>query len=485
MTQHPPGWFPDPHGADGVRWWDGTRWTEHFAPRTGAQEPAPPAPQPAPVPAQPPSVAPPPPAQGRSTSVPVAPTKVPVFGARNVARQQGEELEFLRSELARLGALDVVDIQRHRDALQREVIALHVEVESVRAEIAALRLQVVATQEEQILQEAGIYNYRHPLDDSVAYKAAIDSLRGQIKAANKADGGAIEATNAWTVNGSLAEGRRMVRDFSKLMLRAYNAEADNLVRGMKPYRLDAAKDRLEKVAFAIEKLGKTMSIRVAPSYHYLRTKELELTADYQEMLAQEKEREREERERLREERKAQQEMERERQRLEKEQAHYANALAALEAKGDTEAVERMRSQLTEIQKAIKDVDYRAANARAGYVYVISNLGSLGEGMIKVGMTRRLEPMDRVRELGDASVPFGYDVHALFFAEDAVTMEAEMHRRLAAKRVNRVNLRREFFYATPADARDLLAELAGDLLTFNEVPEALEYRQSQASAVAAE
>jgi hypothetical protein len=109
----------------------------------------------------------------------------------------------------------------------------------------------------------------------------------------------------------------MVRDFSKLMLRAYNAEADNLVRGLKPYKLASAVDRLEKVAFTIERLGKTMSIKVSPEYHRLRVRELELTADYQEMLAREKEKEREERERLREERKVQQEIQRERDRLER------------------------------------------------------------------------------------------------------------------------------------------------------------------------
>ncbi len=137
----------------------------------------------------------------------------------------------------------------------------------------------------------------------------------------------------------------------------------------------------------------------------------------------------------------------------------------------------MRAQLEDIDKAIEDVDYRAANIRAGYVYVISNVGALGERMIKVGMTRRLDPMDRVRELSDASVPFNFDVHALFFSDDAYGIEAEMHRRLADRRVNRVNLRREFFYATPAEARDLLKELTGELLQFDEAPEALEYHQS--------
>jgi hypothetical protein len=99
-------------------------------------------------------------------------------------------------------------------------------------------------------------------------------------------------------------------------------------------------------------------------------------------------------------------------------------------------------------------------------------------MVKVGMTRRLDPLDRVRELGDASVPFRFDVHALFFSDDAVGIEAQMHERLADKRVNRVNLRREFFFATPMEAKEHLLALTGNLLEFTELPEALEYHQSR-------
>jgi hypothetical protein len=298
-----------------------------------------------------------------------------------------------------------------------------------------------------------------------------------MKAMARKDGGAIHATTNWQVNGSAAQGRRMVSDFSKLMLRAYNAEADNLSRGMKPYKLAPAIDRLEKVAVTIERLGKTMAIRVSPEYHRLRIKELELAADYQEMLAHEKDQEREKREQLREERRLEQEIRRERERLQKEQQHYTNALAALEAEGDLEGAARMREQLGDIAKAIEDVDYRAANVRAGYVYVISN----GERMIKVGMTRRLEPMERVKELSDASVPFNFDVHAVFFSNDAVDIEHQMHAKLADRRVNRVNQRREFFYATPREARDLLRELTGELLQLEELPEAVEFHQSQSTS----
>ena len=123
-------------------------------------------------------------------------------------------------------------------------------------------------------------------------------------------------------------------------------------------------------------------------------------------------------------------------------------------------------------------DYRIANIRAGYVYVISNIGAFGPGVVKVGLTRRLEPRDRVRELGDASVPFPYDVHALFFSQDAVTLENELHHALEDRRVNYVNSRREFFFAAPVYVRELLQEKVGGLLEFTEEPEALEYFQSR-------
>lgn len=436
--------------------------------------------------------------------------RIPIFGARARAKELGNEVEQLRAEMARLGTLDVADLERRRNELRREVqeqesalaqaqrehqaqlerqsreaaerqreavLRVEAELRDLTRRLTDLRQDVVVTEEAAILQEIGIYQYRHPLSDAAAYQAALARLQDQIKVMAKKDGGAIEAATGWTVNGSAAQGRTMINNYSKLMLRTYNAEADNLVRGLKPYKLDSGIDRLNKVAATIERLGKTMSIRISRPYHQLRVQELELTADYLEKVAVEKEREREEKERLREERKVQLEIERERQRLEKERQHYANALKALLDAGDEEAAKRLRDQLDEVERAISDVDYRAANVRAGYVYVISNVGAFGPGMIKVGMTRRLDPMDRVRELSDASVPFNFDVHALFFSANAAEIEAKMHARLADRRVNRVNMRREFFRATPAEAREHLLELTGDLLQFEELPEALEYHQS--------
>lgn len=146
---------------------------------------------------------------------------------------------------------------------------------------------------------------------------------------------------------------------------------------------------------------------------------------------------------------------------------------------DQEAITQLQDGLDEAQSALDGVVARMANARAGHVYVISNCGSFGESMVKIGMTRRLDLLDRVRELGDASVPFRYDVHALVFSEDAVQLETALHQRFAAHRVNLVNNHREFFHVRPTDVREALTKFVGNVLVqFNDDAEALEWPQSQ-------
>ncbi len=336
---------------------------------------------------------------------------------------------------------------------------------------------VVDLDDERVLQEVGIYRYHHPLENAAEYKALLAALNEQITEMVK-QGDAVLASDMFTFNNSLGKGRKMTSEFSKLMLRAYNAEADNCVRALRAGNVITAKKRLDASVTAIAKLGSMMEMRVNPVYHQLRFQELELTADYLMKVQEEKEAAREERERLREERKAEQELAAERERLAKERSHYVNALEALKSSGDEAAIAELAEKLQDIDHAIEQNDFRAANIRAGYVYIISNTGALGPNMVKIGMTRRLEPMDRVRELGDASVPFPFDVHALFFSEDAVTLEAELHQAFATHRVNRVNERREFFFATPAEVRTVLAEKVGNLLEFVDEPEATQYLQSK-------
>ena len=362
------------------------------------------------------------------------------------------------------------------EALAQEVRLLRAEVELLR-ERASQSGDLVELDDERVLQEVGIYNYHHPLEDAAQCRSRLAAINQRIKDTVKA-GDAILASDMFTYNNSLAKGRKMTADLSKLMLRAYNAEADNCVRALRAGNIVTAKKRLDRAVQAIAKLGAMMEMRVNPRYHELRFEELELTSDYLMRKQEEKEAAREERARLREERQAEQELAAERDRLDKERSHYLSALESLRLNDDAEAVAEMERRLQDVDTAIAQNDYRVANIRAGYVYVISNPGSFGKRMVKIGMTRRLEPMDRVRELGDASVPFPFDVHALFFADDAVAVEQELHDAFAEARVNRVNTRREFFFATPIEVRAVLAGKLGALLEFTEQPEATQYLQSR-------
>jgi len=519
-----PGWYPDSHDFSLVRWWDGARWTDFT-------EPARPA-----VPIFPGVAANNSDARSSGTAGEWAPpvlgtvpeqVKVPgrkrdlqaeVERLRRVVeslgvrqrdelraelRWLGEELPRLRHEHAQLLAAlsplraeaaalasqqaqdmslraEVQRLQKERDMLavvSGEIDRRTLALAQLRAEYVELAEKVIETREIAILQEAGVYQYRHPLQDAVAYKARLTGLQALIKDAVKA-GSAVRGATNWTVNGSTREGSKMVREFSKLMLRAYNNEADNAVRSMKPYTLESSVARLEKARQTISRLGGTMNIQITDSYHAMRVQELELTADYLAKTAEEKERAREERARLREEEIARREFEREQERLRKEYAHYESTAATLRAQGDLDGADRADARLAEIQNAIDGINRRAANIRTGHVYVISNVGAFGTDMVKIGMTRRLEPMDRIRELGDASVPFHYDVHAMIFSDDAVTLETRLHHDLADRRVNRVNLRREFFRATPAEVRDLLDRHQTSIIRWADVPEALEWRQSE-------
>lgn len=359
----------------------------------------------------------------------------------------------------------------HDADLAHENRLLREQYEEALAEIDQLKRDAEA------LRDVGIYRYRHPLEDAVAYQDALTAIRDQVKSFI-AEGRAIEASTRFTFDNSLAKGRKMTGDLAKLMLRAYNAEAENCVRYVKAGNLKAAEKRLTSAATSIARYASMMEMHINPNYHALRLRELELTADYQMKVQEEREAAREERARLREEQQAERELQAERARLEKERSHYTAVLNALNEPGREQEREELAAKLAEIDHSIAENDYRIANIRAGYVYVISNLGSFGPGIVKIGMTRRLDPLDRVRELGDASVPFGFDVHALFFADDAVGVEAHLHHHFAHQRVNRVNLRREYFYARPSDVKVALTEIAGNLLDFTDHAEAEQFHASE-------
>ena len=138
----------------------------------------------------------------------------------------------------------------------------------------------------------------------------------------------------------------------------------------------------------------------------------------------------------------------------------------------------LEDKLSDIDKALSDIDYRQANMKAGYVYIISNIGAFGENVYKIGMTRRLDPQERVDELGDASVPFRFDVHAMIFSDDAPALETALHHAFEDKKINMVNQRREFFNVTLDEIKKVVQENYDKTVEFIDVPDAEQYRISK-------
>lgn len=403
--------------------------------------------------------------------------------------KEKKEIERLRATLSP-EQVELADLQGALEEARKALAIVTAQREQEVQKLDVLRAQLVQTEEELNLQSFGVYKPRYDLMRADDYRARLMEIRAQQKEMIKSKTAVTGLTN-WTVNNNAAQGRKMVSDMQKLLLRAFNSECDDVIEHVRYSNLEASEKRITSSKDAISKLGTIMGISITPAYYRLKIEELYLAFEYQQKKQAEKEEQKEARARMREEAKLAKEIEEERKKLEKEQRHYQNALHKIDAQlagasdADRADLEQKRAelvhQLQKIDQAFKDVDYREANQRAGYVYVISNIGAFGENVYKIGMTRRLDPMERVDELGDASVPFDFDVHAMIFSEDAPKLEAALHNAFADRKLNFVNQRREFFRVTLDEIKAVVRANFDKTVEFEDFPPAEQYRQSLAMA----
>jgi uncharacterized protein YoxC len=351
--------------------------------------------------------------------------------------------------------------------------------------LAQLKTDVAVVEETRDLQEFGYYEPRYDFDSSEQYKHRLDSIKNQQKRMLK-DKIACKCETEWTVEGSKQQGRKMVNEQIKLMLRAFNGECDAAVSKVKYNNAVSLGNRIEKSFEQINKLGATKQTCVSSDYLHARLEELYLSHEYQVTKQDEREEQRRIREMMREEEKVVKEIEKATKDAEKEETLRANALdqarrdlAQLEGKNTLKMEQLVAKLENELQAALDrkaKAIARAQLTRSGHVYVLSNVGTFGEGVYKVGLTRRLEPLERVKELSGASVPFPFDVHAMIYSEDAPALENALHKYFSSRRVNMVNLRREFFRISLDEVRAAVAKLHGQV-TFVLEPEAEQYRQT--------
>lgn len=402
---------------------------------------------------------------------------------RSILTPEHSEIEYLTDKITELKA-SCDSLDKDIAAKTKTLDGLGKDAEKLEQDISEKKRQIVGLVDDISFQEFGIYTPSYVFANSDLYKEKLTKIRDEQKQCIKNDTACTGSTN-WTVNGNEAKGRAMVKDMKKLLLRAFNVECDDIVANVKISNFDKSIDRIYKTSDQISKLGKIMSISISRQYISLKIEEVKLALDFQQKKQEEKDKLKELKEQQREAAKVQKEIEEERKKLAKEQAQYQNALSKIleQLKKDEQNADllakkaELEGQLGEIAKAIEDVDYRSANQKAGYVYIISNVGSFGENVYKIGMTRRLNPQERIDELGDASVPFNFDIHALIFSEDAPKLEAALHHAFEQNKVNKINARREFFKVPLEDIKKEVRKNFDKTVEWIDIADAEQYRQS--------
>lgn len=411
---------------------------------------------------------------------------VPATPEENLAAIQAD-IAAARTELKKIQSDITSAIENKKAEIQRQINGAQHELADIERSIASRKAELVELDEKILLQHFALYEPTYNFINSAEYKAALEQIRERQKEMLK-NGTAASGNLNWTVNGSAVQGRKMVNDTQKLLLRAFNGECEYVTWKVKYNNFDSCRKRIENSYEAIQKLGRTMDIRISAEYLRLKIEELRLALEYQLMKEREHEAQRELRERQREEAALRKEMEEVRRKIEKEQAHFEKALEtarhqlAVANESDRNAIQikvaELEQQAAAIQKNLETLDYREANQKAGYVYIISNIGAFGENIYKIGMTRRLEPQERIDELSGASVPFKFDVHAMIFTEDAPKLEAALHKAFETRKLNLVNPRREFFKVTLEEIEAVVKANFDKSVDFIRVADATQFRESE-------
>lgn len=371
-------------------------------------------------------------------------------------------------------------LENRKESLAAEISTLDQEIQEKRAEIVELDDAI-------LLQDYGLYSPVYDFANIDEYKERLDDVRNRQKELVRNSKAAI-CTTTWTVNNSLRQGAALTNQNIRQILRCFNDECDVLVSKVKFNNITAYIEKMRKAFTRLNDMNSKSCVQLTEGYLQLKIEELQLAYEYERKKNDEKERLRQEREILREEARVQKELEEKRRELEKEKAHYTNWLEQIEKQlmecNDNEEEQSLLEKKQEfeqhvdkINESIKEVDYREANKRAGYVYVISNIGSFGEDIYKIGMTRRLDPTERVAELGGASVPFKFDIHAIMFSDDAPTLETALHHRFRDKMVNMCNNRKEFFHVSLDEIKEVIRENYDKTVDFVNLPIAEQYRET--------
>ncbi len=405
---------------------------------------------------------------------------------------------FLTKSRAKLKKIEekysvIIDVDAEVEKSKKQKTDLDLKIVELRGSYKEKRvifdklLQETAVYDEEIqLAELGFYKPHFDFDTSEKYKEEIARVKKEQKDMVSSKE-AIYCTTEWTVEGSKAKGRTMTNRGIKLTARAFNNECDAAISNTRWNNVDRMVQRVEKAFDAINKMNQSNAIIISTGYFKLKLKELRLAYEYADKKQQEKEEQQEIKRQMREEAKLEQELDR----AQKDEEKFKKLLEKAQIEAEKSAgsnLKTLNEKIASLSQELHDAHEKSERAKSmaqqtkiGHVYVISNIGSFGENVYKIGMTRRLEPLDRVKELGDASVPFIFDVHAMIHSENAPALESALHKKFDQKRLNLVNSRKEFFRVNLSEIEEEVINISPDA-EFIETAEARDYRESQSILV---
>lgn len=406
--------------------------------------------------------------------------------------RENEVINKLNSDLERFSG--IVSIENEIESKNKEfseiktsAIELNDKFINANSIFKELEKDIKLYQNDLEFVELGIYEPIFDLESSEEYKERITQIVARQKELIK-EGNACVCDTQWSVGNSLKQGEIMTRRYINLTLRAFNGECDSLISKVRWNNVKRFEERIKKAFDAINKLGKSNNTFITDKYLNLKLDELHLVYELAHQKQQEKEEARAIREEQREEEKAQRDFEKARKDAETEEKRFQKALER--AQKDLglvsgEKLEKLNSQIAELELNLKNAHEakeraisRAQETKSGHVYIISNLGSFGENVYKIGMTRRLVPMDRVKELGDASVPFTFDMHAMIFSENAPELENLLHKEFDDRRINKVNYRKEYFRVTLDEIEQVIIDKYDKDVDFIKISEAQQFRETK-------
>lgn len=358
--------------------------------------------------------------------------------------------------------------------------------EKLISEISDYQTSISKLKDDLISEE--VQSVANSLDYSSFDSYTSEECKNELALLQQDEKELIKAGTAIQVSST--QGKKQINDNSKQILRCFNAECDNIVLSISVRNIDSLRGKLTKCYDTLNKIFEIDGVSLSKQLLEYKLKELTLLYTYEVKRKQELDIQKALKEQMLEEERVRRELEKRKGEIEKDQKQFNNEVNKLMKylqKTDNDIEKQLYAdKIKELEEKIKtleaekaDVINREQNAKAGFVYIISNIGSFGENIYKIGMTRRLEPMDRIKELSSASVPFEFDVHAMIFSEDAPALESSLHQHFDDCRVNKINPRKEFFNVSIDEIQSYVTENYNETVEFTKIPVAKEYRDTQA------